>query len=837
MSRVRALAADERRSVRASRRNGWRGSALVRRVLAAGARAHTGYGGAAAFFAAVVAVYFAHALFGGGVLLPFDFLVYLDPVFAAGAPGALPARPSNVLMGWDRVYQFHPWLVFNFQAFARGEFPLWNPLSAGGTPHLALDQTAVLDPVAFVAGLLFGPHRAGTLRAVLSVGIAGAGMLALTRRLRLPAAGGLIAALAFSFGGWFILWLGRPMSVAAAWLPWILWGIDRLLEGRRPMLDAALVAGFVAFSLFAGHIETTAHVLVFAVIFTAFAARRHGSRPGTRLRAVLPGLAALAAGVAAAAILVLPFAAFLLGEAGGPGIRGGPDRSAIATLLAGLRGAVDPAQVLGTLTTAVVPVLALPGSLRFAAPPPNLGESTIYIGAVPLLLAVLAPVMSARRGEVWFWVAAAAAGLALCWRLPVWDLVNQLPGMRWTEPGRLRLVYVFAASVLSAYGVDALSRARLRIDWRVVLAAAALLGLGAIWTASRVDAADPDALRRGLAGWCAALLLLPALRMQPSPRLRLAIVGLTAVELTVALHGVQPTLPAEDVYPTTPVTTYLRQAAGSRIATYPIDGRKPMAGASHLVYGLDSVEGYNVLYSSRWRKLMDLINEGAPPRNDPGEDWVLLEDPGDPLVDLLGVDYLITADVGRDRLAGAGILRQFSNLAWEDGRVAILENPDPLPAAFFVERVHLVATPDAAAAALRRPELDFRREAVVEASTAESRIRPHLGAPLDAHGTIDARPSRFDEVILDLNRRTPGFLVIRSAFSRGWHATLDGQPRELLPTDVAFMGMEIPAGHHRLRLHYDPLAFRIGSAVTMITFLALAVGVLIEQQRKRRAWR
>jgi hypothetical protein len=70
--------------------------------------------------------------------------------------------------------------------------------------------------------------------------------------------------------------------------------------------------------------------------------------------------------------------------------------------------------------------------------------------------------------------------------------------------------------------------------------------------------------------------------------------------------------------------------------------------------------------------------------------------------------------------------------------------------------------------------------------------------------------------------RSPGLVVISDMYYPGWHVTVDGRPAEILRTNRAMRGVALPAGIHRLVFRYDPLSFRLGSALSLIGLTALA---------------
>ncbi|HUG40813.1 MAG TPA: YfhO family protein [Longimicrobiales bacterium] len=779
---------------------------------------------AAALLAAVILLYFAPVL-AGRIALPFDMLYHIDPAFR-GVPGAPPTpEPLNVVSGWDRVYQFHPWFLHNVRSLRRGEIPLWNPHAGAGSPHLALDITAVFDPLSTGAGLIVGGERAGTARVVLSALLAALGMLVLMRSRGASAAAGVLAGLSFALGGWFILWLGRPLTSAAAWLPWMLWAATRLARRGRPAGDGALLALFVALSLLAGHIATTAHALLLTGALLACDAVRLRTGPRAITAAAGTGLAFIALGVLAAAIVLLPFLEFLLGEAGGVGIRAGPPQSFGGRLLEGLGGRVSAQAVSGTLLTSLVPVLNFPGTQRFTSPPPSLAEVTIYVGVVPLLLAGYALARS-RRAERWFWAAAAVAALALALRLPVFHLVNRLSIVGWTGPDRLRLVWSLSIAVLAGLGLDALAAGRAGARdraWPLSL----LLHVPGAWAAWLLGGADAEALRRGLAGIIAGVIALGAWGLLRPARLRWALVAITGLELTAALHGVQPTLPAAAVFPTPPLVAFLDSAGGGRVAPLPVGAMRPLGGGLTTAYEIDSVEGYNVLHSARLRSLYAAANGDIRWAGAAGRDWLTLDDPSSPLVDLLGVRWLLTAAISDPAVVrGARIPAQFPRLAWTDGHAAAWENPDPMPRAFVVR--HTSPAGDDGPARLLSPDFDFRRRALVDRPVA---LPP---APADAApARVALRREASGRIAIDVAQEAPGLLVVTESWDPGWRATVDGAAAEVVIADVAFLGVIVPAGRHEVRLRYAPASFRWGILVTLLTAGALIGGALLERARPR----
>src|SRR5690606_15643104 len=206
-------------------------------------------------------------------------------------------------------------------------------------------------------------------------------------------AGALIAALAFSYGAsmaWRIQHVAQVVSLA--WLPLVLLCLDRALAGRSLLYGAA--AGLTAALLVLGRDQIamlSVYLLAGFTLWRLFSA----ARPLVEVRACLKPLAVAA--LVGLGVVVVPVALSAL-------LAADSNRPVIDYIGAG-RGSLHPALLL----SAFVPELFLPSSTTMGdywGPPSaawgagiylaqNMGQ--VYIGAIPLLLLILA----GARGLLW----------------------------------------------------------------------------------------------------------------------------------------------------------------------------------------------------------------------------------------------------------------------------------------------------------------------------------------------------------------------------------------------------------------------------------------------------
>ena len=95
--------------------------------------------------------------------------------------------------------------------------------------------------------------------------------------------------------------------------------------------------------------------------------------------------------------------------------------------------------------------------------------------------------------------------------------------------------------------------------------------------------------------------------------------------------------------------------------------------------------------------------------------------------------------------------------------------------------------------------------------------QPLSGALLTGAATIAEYAA--ERVVVQTQSEEPALLVLSDAFYPGWQATVDAAPAEILPANVLFRGVYVPAGAHTVVFTYAPTGWRVG--------LALAAGGLL----------
>lgn len=146
-------------------------------------------------------------------------LVIVTPVALSGFWFSYPAWGIS---DWDYYFSLHH--TYREIILKYHQFPFWNPVTCGGTAGLADPEFSVFTPT-FLLELIFGVERGLRLAIFLATIVGGLGMLAISKKLKLPVVAALIAATAYMFGSVNLLEIveGHVNIFAAMWIPWIFW--------------------------------------------------------------------------------------------------------------------------------------------------------------------------------------------------------------------------------------------------------------------------------------------------------------------------------------------------------------------------------------------------------------------------------------------------------------------------------------------------------------------------------------------------------------------------------------------------------------------------------------
>lgn len=720
----------------------------------------------------------------GRVPLPIDLIARSEP-YAATAREAGLAPPASHSISHELVTLLLPQRQLVREAFARGEWPHWNPTVHGGMPLAAAGQAAPLWPTTLLTLLL--PVGLGlALDFALRLLLAGLGATLLARDRGVQPLAAVAAGVGYGLGGFTVFFAMWPLGAAMATLPWVWLAVRRLVRrpGRRELvlLSLALWGTIVA-----GHPESLVHVVAIGCGggLVELLAKRRSAPTAELARPVGAALAAGALAISLGAVFLVPLVQVL------------PQSAAWAH-----RGTRPPpaaeARAAGeALLDAVLPFRhGEVGADGPSFPSPRLPWAGASIGGLLLALAAAGAVVEGRRAVPM--LGATAIGLLLAARAsPLWELAHQLPLLDRAINDRLVALGLLGLSLLAAHGANALLESgahRRRVVVSAALATAVCVAVVATWAAPSLDAPVLVALAAtvtagGLAVALAALV--------PAHRAGLAVAVLLVLAAGERWFEVRHLVAGRDPRYLTLAPPILAEIPLAESPTRIVAAGRLLTPNLAGYAGLEDLRGYDPVALARFESVRRWWSERQPAWFD------RIDDLEAPALDRLGVRYALT----RDRWAVAA---GWEILARADG-FRLLANRETLERA-FVPHVVVAAGPPALAdgagtwVSLTGTELGPGRHANPAGFVAVRRIAP---------GALE----------LTTELAADGWVVVSEPSWNGWRAqdAASGEPRRLVVADHAFLAVRLPGGSTRTRLVWRPPGFRLWAAVSVAAAVLLAV--------------
>lgn len=732
-------------------------------------------------FASLAGVFFYRTVLNGKLPVPSDTLVglyypYRD-FYAQQYPNGIPFK--NFLIT-DPIRQQIPWRKSVIDFIRQGKFPLWNAWSFSGTPLLANIQAGALYPLNIL--FLFFPFDiAWTTLIVSQPLLAGFFLYCFLRNKKLEVLASLFGATTFAYSGFSIAWLtwGTMLSTLL-WVPLTLLSIDKLIEKRSKEWQWGLICVLsIVFSFFAGHIQIFLYGMCIVLAYIVWNYRRITFRPIYIWILVLVGLI-----TAPQWISMFRWLPQTMRVAEGASWQ--------------TEGFFIP---LRHLAQFIAPdFFGNPATLNYWGTW-NYGEMIGYVGVGGLIFAIL----GFGSGTI-FWVFIIGVSLLFAVSSPISMLPFQLhiPIISVLQPTRLLSIVDFSLSVLAAYGFSKIMKGKhkkLIISAIVCIFSIVLILWASVVFHSLLHISADNALvaKHNLIVptvlvFVFAIFLGPfALFTSKTNRKYFVLFGISLIILSVV-----------DLFrfgwKFTPFTDRTYFFSETKTLSFLENQEKPfrvMATDDRILppnenefYGIESVNGYDPLQSSRYEEFMAAFERGKPDIQPPfGFDRILApKNVNSPLLPLMNVRYILSFDALRSdtfqpvNKEGQTITYRFSNA---------------LPRVYFVQSLIYADTKQRVINALFDHDVLEGLAAVVEKHVNL------LPFPLSFGEEATIRSYKPDKLEIDATVNMARFLVVSNIFDSGWKVTIDNRPALIYRTNYIFMGILVPTGRHIITLYYQ----------------------------------
>ncbi len=429
--------------------------------------------------------------------------------------------------------------------------------------------------------------------------------------------------------------------------------------------------------------------------------------------------------------------------------------------------------------------------------------TTSYAGAVALPLMVFA-LTASRDPRKWFFLALFVWGI-LCGAEAhgVTSLLQHLPGFSIAVNARMISFAVLAVSVLAAMGLDEAMRGRARaLSWLSIGLAALIVPAAMMLHANlSTNFIRINTVREVLPLVLAAIA---ALAFRAPRAFGMALLFLLVMQRVTELGRTYPTYPQRAFYPDWPGLRSMPRGG----EPYRVVGLGNMLTPNMATnYELEDARGYQAMTFAPLVETFPLWSVPVPVWSN------RVDDLRSPFLSLMNVRFAIVPP----RTAVPAGWRVFG--AYPD--YWLLENPRTLPRAFVPGMIHRDSLNPLSAMSHCK---DFAREGWINIGAA----------PIDlsnGRGNVSTRPDG-TRLLIHASMVDEGWVIVSEAAWKGWNA-FEGEHRVHLETaDHAFLAFHLGRGEHDVLLTYRPHSFVVGGAISGVTAMALAVGLLFVRARR-----
>jgi hypothetical protein len=709
------------------------------------------------------------------------------------------------LVNGDFSGQFVAFGAYQYQRLTAGQVPLWNPYNNGGLPFIADTQAAVFYPprlLTIALSALSGgwTYHALELEMMVHVLLYSLLMYAFVRRLTGSVFGAFIAAVVVAYGGFTSGYpqLQLALLEASIWLPL---GALGILEATSIAEVGASRRGFAAvrvrwlivagsalgLSWMAGHPQTSWFLTYLLVAYLTY--RVYTQRYQWQVFVIGTAILGIIAG-GMAAVQLLPTFEYI-------------GRTARAEFTFDAKGGGFPFQDVIQMT--------FPGTVSTWSP--------LYVGLSGLVLAVIGFVRGKKQQSLFLGgTALIALVVGFGERSPLYHLLyNIMPGAG-VFRGQERSAYLFANGLAILAGIGASSLVmdvehaeRIRRVLRYsLIAILAMTGFTfVLWLAASDSFSEISIFAR------AALIAIPTyiIFSQVFKNPSRVVYGLLAALVIIDLFAVNmdnrslfATIPPTEELSFTP-PTLVTQALEDTDTPFRVDGNyRDLYGNYATLYGLMDIRGISPLFLEGPHTLIQ-TNQPVNPTA-----W-----------EIFAVRYVFT-DWNELPVSSEVVL----NAPDRFGMANLHHLSNPRPFAWLVYNAAFVGSDDETYTLLADPNFSARQSVILnrDPNIVLSGTRPE---------TADAQVTAFapESFSIAVNTSEDAILTIANPDYPGWHATVDGQPVEILRAYGATVALPVNAGQHTVEFIYDPLTYRVGSIISLLTWGALVMLGIVSLIRGR----
>lgn len=727
------------------------------------------------------------------VPIPLDILVghyfpWKDHVWLGRVAG-IPIRNFQI---YDVIKQLYPWRHLSIESMKHGTLALWNPYVFMGTPHSGNMPAATFYPlnaVFFALPFLSAWVTYISVQPILSASF----MYIYLKNKKLSVVSSLFGATVFAFCSFMMTRYEFGITGhTLMWLPLILLSIDKIFDSKQKRWFFVGLAS-TAFMFLAGYFQG---MLYAGIIISAYTIYLYFERRKAKPVVATFFMLLLAFGIAAVGLA--PFLAVITKSS-----RFGADTGFVMNIYQNF-----------TLNLGQLPIIIAPdffgnpatGNYIFST---AYTEYALYAGIIPAAL-VLYTLLFRRNKYTRFWQVVLFVSFIFLIKNPLARLpfALKLPAISSLLPSRLNMAVDFCIAVLSAFALeDFLKNGKKKYLKFVLSFSLVVLSIITLWLYAYFTHL-PVAMRN---------LILPTVYIGISFLATLLLVKVRVKRYIVLVASIFLLITSFDLlrqgmkynsyssarilYPDVEALSIMQNS--NYPARYMISQNELIPSDTNIMYGLSTINGYDSVHSGEAERLIGLVDTGDPSTKVPTERNLEPHNYHSPLINLLGVEYVLTKEEETD-IPGMSLI-------YENGFTRVYKNTNAYPRVYLTKNIKIVSDSDVLGEVLAVSKKNER--AAVSSEKISLSQKPLVNSSANI---VSYDPNRVE---VETSSDADSLLVLTETYDPSWHTYVDGIEKRLYKVDYALRGVVVPEGKHEIVFEYKPKSYYVGVIVSIISLV------------------
>lgn len=660
-----------------------------------------------------------------------------------------------------------------YQALQDNSLPLWNKYIGTGFPQLAEGQIGTFNLINLFLYKFFPFVVALNLGYISIYFVSALGAFVYLKFLKISHLPAFMSAILFAFSGFFITHMSHINLIqASSYLPWLFLLMHSYIQQKKPIYLLLLLL-VLAQQFFSGFPQITFISLCGLLLLYVFNLQGQWKKPTTY---ILP-IVAILLFLGLVAIQLLPSKEFL-------DISSRKDGFLLSAATEysfpwkHFIGFVKP-DYFGTPQNGTYPVFTkFDGSIYW--------ENTGYIGLIPLALVLIALFKKKKTKDHKFYIILlfVAALLMTGKHSPLYFIYSFTPFNFFRVPSRYILLFVWALTILSAYGFEyGIQLVKRFLSDNAVKVVRLLVVVVAL---SQIPAYGHAYNPMGSA---ATWLKEPQLSSQLSEDQRFYTLGSGLFWNNVFLkEGWKDTSPYLEMH----------------------NYAKPNL---NIVFGKPSFQVYPILTTNRY-SVMESIMEHNIPLNGESKTFSLLKS-GEQVMRMNGIDRII-ASFKHDEL------KEVDHIKVGKEQIFLYSLTKPLPRAYVVYDYAHVETIQEFSTQISDSNFDPGKKVFLEKKL------PNFTATKPTKEPIVKILNETQQLLkMQVNSDKDGILVLTDLFYPGWEARVDDKKTEIYAANVAQRAILLPMGDHTVEFEYTSSVFITGAYISIIMHIFIIALIFV----------